>query len=107
MTLWIAVPEDQRQQATRALIDADITVQGTWAGPGPGALEPQPRRDPGSTFLLTALGLILGGLGLWACWSGGWWIPLGVLSTLIGLLCITGALARPKPPTPDQVSAPA
>lgn len=105
MTLWIAVPEEQRHQATRALIDADVTIQGTWTGPTPGTTPDPPRRDPGSTFFLTALGLILAGLGAWACWSGGWWIIPGVLAALMGLLCITGALARPKPAA--QVNEPA
>lgn len=102
MTLWIAVPEDQRQQATRALVDADVTVQGTWTGPTPGSAT---GRDPGGTFLFASLGLILLGLGVWAAWHGGWWIILAVVAVLFGLVCITAALARPpSPKTKDAVS---
>lgn len=93
MTLWIAVPDDQRRQATQTLIDNDVTVQGTWTGPTPGT----PRRhDPGVLFFLTATGLTLIGLGGWGVYQGGWWAALGVLSALVGIIAISAALARPS-----------
>lgn len=95
MTLWISVPQDQRRQATRALIDADVTIHGTRTGTHPDT-EHHPRRDPGVTFLMVSFGLSFLGLGGWGLWEGGWWILPALLSVLAGLICISACLTRPK-----------
>lgn len=92
MTLWIAVPDEQRRQATQTLIDTGIPVQGTWTGPTPGT----PRRhDLGVLFFLTATGLPLIGLSVWGFSQGGWWAALGALGALAGIICLSVALSRP------------
>lgn len=95
MTLWISVPQEQRHQATRALIDAEVTVHGTRTGPHPHTEQP-PRRDVGEAFLLVSFGLSFLGLGGWGLWEGGWWILPAVLSVMAGLICISASLSRPK-----------
>ncbi|MET9712546.1 hypothetical protein [Nocardiopsis alba] len=41
-------------------------------------------------------GLSFLGLGAWGLWEGGWWIIPAILSALLGLICISASLARPK-----------
>lgn len=109
VTLWIAVPEDQRKQATTALIDTGVTIHTTRTGPEPGVEEHSPRRDPGEVFLLVSFGLTFLGLGGWGLWESGWWVIPAVLSVLAGLVCISASLGRPKPKTSasGEVSEPA
>lgn len=104
MPLWIAVPADQKRAALSALIDADITVHTTREGPDPSDTPP---RDPGQIFLSVAFGLNFLGLGAWGVWEGGWWIIPAILSALLGLICISASLARPKnqKPTGEVSSA--
>lgn len=107
MTLWIAVPQDQRKKATTALIDAEVTIHATRTGDEPGTEDQAPRRDPGEVFLMVSFGLSFLGLGAWGLWEGGWWIIPAVLSVLAGLVCISACLFRPKPSPLGEVNEPA
>lgn len=86
MTAWIGVPDDRSREATRALVDAGVKVEGTWTVPAPGATPS--RRDPATVFLAASFGATFLGLAVWGLWAGGWWSVLGVLSLMAGLMCI-------------------
>lgn len=102
MTLWIAVPQDQRKKATTALIDAEVAIHATHTGPKPNTQDQTPRRDPGETFLWVSFGLSFLGLGAWGLWEGGWWIIPAILGVLIGLMCLATAMTRPKNQAPGS-----
>lgn len=101
MTVWIAVPDGRQKEATRALIDAQVPVEGTWTGPTPGTPDQpprRPRRDPAGLFLTTSLGAVFLAAGARGLYLGGWWLVLGAFGVVLGLVCIAGALAVPKAP---------
>ncbi|CAM4366530.1 hypothetical protein [Nocardiopsis rhodophaea] len=102
MHLWIGVPTTDpaaRSTAVDALHDAGLEVQRTWVGELSPDGGPVARRDPAGVALGAGLLVIFGGLAWWLADSGGWWIIAALLSALVALVGVVGAVscAEKKP----------